>query len=80
MYDMNHKERGHAFIFNMYEFGDTDYSKRLGSEKDVTRLAAQLRELGFKVTVYTDYKRDKISEEMVSIAKGTAWLMRSNPL
>jgi len=59
-YDMNHKRRGKAVIFNHSKFQDNNYPDRDGTEFDVRILDKTYDALGFEVEVYPDFKRADI--------------------
>ena len=71
---MDHAERGIAMIFNNRKYDGTDdkahLKDRIGSEMDVNRLATQLRQLGFKVTVYTDIRPDDTHDAIKKTTEG----------
>lgn len=53
-YNMKHKNRGIAFIFNHAEFDDLDAKRRNGSSIDGNRLKTTLDNLGFEVKTFND--------------------------
>lgn len=57
---MNHYKRGHALIFNHYEF-DTQ-SARVGTQKDCDDVEEVLKQLQFDVEVYNDFKYGQICD------------------
>lgn len=64
-YNMNHKRRGLALIFNHYAF---DHSLRLGlrngTHKDFDSLKSTFESLGFKVQAYQDLHLNQIHQEL----------------
>lgn len=54
-YNMNHRDRGIALIFNHETFVKPDKSKRLGTDLDRDRLSGVLGTLGFDVKIFEDY-------------------------
>lgn len=65
-YDMNHKRRGVALIFNHIHF--ESMATRNGTVKDCEDLEAALSKLGFEVRVYTDPTVKTISATLLSAA------------
>ncbi|KOC64156.1 Caspase-1, partial [Habropoda laboriosa] len=59
VYDMNHKRRGVAIIFNHIHF--KKLATRKNADKDSSELASALRNLGFEVRVYIDPNLKTIS-------------------
>lgn len=57
-YDMDHKKRGLALIFNHAKFDRN--SPRTGTHVDRDRLEKTLQTLDFDVRVYEDYRIDQI--------------------
>lgn len=53
-YNMNHKFRGHALLFNHENFNNMSLKARTGTQTDCENFKKQLKKLGFKVTVYHD--------------------------
>lgn len=53
-YNMKHKRRGHAVIFNHDIFDTNDYAPREGSELDVKSLDETFTSLLFKVTTHNN--------------------------
>lgn len=53
-YNMRHKERGMALIFNHERFDDKSLTKRLGTNVDCKNLDATFKQLGFDVRVFND--------------------------
>lgn len=53
-YNMNHKYRGKAIIFNHEHFEIRDLKPRAGTANDCLNLEASLKKLGFDVTPYVD--------------------------
>ena len=67
-YNMNHKRRGIAIIFNHEHFDIHSLKSRTGTNVDCDNLAKVLKGLGFKVTVLTD----KTSVEVLNYIQQTA--------
>lgn len=59
-YDMNHKNRGVALIFNHEEFDDTDWSVRHGTRADCDNLIKTFTALNFDVRVYEDLTKSEV--------------------
>lgn len=55
---MHNFKRGHAYIFNHYEFDI--YSKRDGTHKDCEDIEEVLKQIKFEVEVYNDLKYGQI--------------------
>jgi len=55
-YNMNHKRRGKAVIFNHDKFKNTSKSPRRGSAIDVRVLTETYEALGFEVVVHDNLK------------------------
>lgn len=53
-YNMNHKHRGKALIFNHEHFQIRDLKSRSGTGSDCFNLETSLKRLGFDVTPYVD--------------------------
>ncbi|XP_026742651.1 caspase-1-like [Trichoplusia ni] len=67
-YNMNHKYRGMAIIFNHEHFDIHSLKSRTGTNVDSDNLAKVLKGLGFRVTVLTNLK----SEEILKYVQQTA--------
>ncbi|KAK2580025.1 hypothetical protein KPH14_012314 [Odynerus spinipes] len=65
-YNMNHKRRGIALIFNNVLFSKMAY--RTGSNKDCNDLATALMNLDFEVRIYTDSTTTTISKVLRNAA------------
>jgi hypothetical protein len=61
-YNMKHKHRGHAVIFNHDIFDTTDYAPRVGSKLDVRNLHETFTSLMFEVTVHNNLEYSEIKE------------------
>lgn len=59
-YNLTHKNRGVALIFNQINFDDKKYQKREGTEKDRNSLVEVLTKLDFDVRIHDDYKFGEI--------------------
>ncbi|XP_064551444.1 caspase-like [Drosophila montana] len=64
-YNMSHKHRGIALIFNNEHFEDPHLKLRKGTHKDSENLGRALKQLGFQVKEYTDL----CSEPIMKIIK-----------
>jgi caspase-like apoptosis-related cysteine protease len=65
-YNMSHKKRGMAIIFNNAIFDDPELNLD-GTEDDRDNLKNTMQYLGFDVTVYNDLKRNELK---VIVKKG----------
>jgi caspase-like apoptosis-related cysteine protease len=61
-YNMQHKRRGHAVIFNHDTFDSSDYEPREGSQIDVKNLEEAFRSLLFDVTIHNNLEYSKIKK------------------
>ena len=69
-YNMDHKFRGKAIIFNNVEFSDDlDLTDREGSQKDADDLEKVLKGLGFDVDKFLDLTSKLIGEKLENVAK-----------
>ncbi|KAL1518296.1 hypothetical protein ABEB36_001938 [Hypothenemus hampei] len=68
-YDMNHKNRGIALIFNHQYFDNPLFGERRGTERDGNALEGVFKALGFHVEIYDDYTRNKIFEVLRIVSK-----------
>ena len=69
-YNMDHKFRGKAVIFNNYDFSEKlGLNYRAGSKKDAKDLEKVLEDLGFDVDKLENYKSDQIKEKLEKIAE-----------
>lgn len=59
-YNMKHKNRGPAHIFNHESYDIPSLKSRSGTEEDCRRLSATLKKLGFDVKVHKDKKLKEI--------------------
>jgi caspase-like apoptosis-related cysteine protease len=62
-YNMNHKKRGMAIIFN-HEYFDNpkQLERRVGTNVDRDNLKRTFEGLGFEVTVYNDLKLEELKK------------------
>lgn len=69
-YNMMHKSRGHALIFNheIFKVG-LNLSTRTGTNKDAHSMALRLNELDFEATVYQDLEYDVLMQHVMKAAK-----------
>lgn len=63
-YNMQHKRRGIAMIFNQRKFLRNDRSTRLGTEVDRDKLTDVLKGLNFEVKVFNDLRCSEIIQEL----------------
>jgi caspase-like apoptosis-related cysteine protease len=59
-YNMKHKRRGKAVIFNHYSFNNDNLIRRDGSQVDVEKLEKTYKALDFDVTTYDDLEYNEI--------------------
>jgi len=63
-YNMNHKYRGKAIIFNHQNFQIRDLKARNGTGVDCFNLESSLKKLGFEVTPYVDLTLDELDKKV----------------
>lgn len=63
-YNMQHKNRGIAMIFNQKKFRRNDRSARIGTEIDRDRLRVVLEDLNFEVKVFNDLRSADVIQEL----------------
>jgi len=63
-YNMHHKHRGKAIIFNHENFQIRDLKSRAGTGLDCINLEASLKNLGFDVTPYVDLTLDELDKKL----------------
>lgn len=63
-YNMNHKYRGKAIIFNHENFQVRDLKPRLGTRIDCINLEKSLKKLGFDVITYLDLSVEELDEKL----------------
>ncbi|KAL8612464.1 hypothetical protein ACOMHN_058592 [Nucella lapillus] len=69
-YNMNHKNRGNAIIFNNKTFDPaTGKGERNGTGVDAEKMYMMLSEMGFSVEVKPDYTASKIESALVQAAR-----------
>ncbi|XP_071442442.1 caspase-1-like [Hetaerina americana] len=68
-YNMNHRSRGQAIIFNHENFEDSSLKSRSGTTLDCLNLGERLRKLGFKVRTYHDLKFSDLKEKVNQAAE-----------
>jgi len=68
-YNMHHKYRGKAIIFNHENFQIRDLKSRTGTGLDCINLEASLKNLGFDVTPYVDLTLDELDKKLDYWAK-----------
>jgi len=61
-YNMQHKRRGHAVIFNHDTFDSDHYAPREGSKTDVNNLCETFSSLQFDVTVHDNLEYSQIKK------------------
>jgi len=64
-YNMNHKRRGKAVIFNHEDFRKKSL-RRFGTAKDVKFLQETYKNLGFEVVVHKNMTAEKIKETITN--------------
>ncbi|BFG06234.1 caspase-1 [Drosophila madeirensis] len=67
-YNMNHKHRGQAMIFNHEFFEIPTLRARAGTNVDAEELRKSFKRLGFDVSVYKDCKWQSIRDQIQKIA------------
>ena len=68
-YNMNHRRRGYALIFNHKNFDPRlDLKTRNGTDADRDNLQLTLRQLGFDVKVYNDCSFKEIEQVLEELA------------
>ncbi|KAL5276172.1 CASP7.2 family protein [Megaselia abdita] len=67
-YNMTHKKRGRALIFNNQHFDDPSLKKRPASNVDCENLKVALTNLNFKVTVHSNCTFKEIQNILVKVA------------
>lgn len=63
-YNMDHKYRGKAIIFNHEKFEMSDLPPRVGTENDCRDLQFSLNNLGFEVTSYVDLTLNELEKTL----------------
>lgn len=63
-YNMHHKNRGKAIIFNHENFEIRDLKPRAGTGLDCFNLESSLKKLGFDVTPYVDLTLDQLEKKL----------------
>lgn len=63
-YNMNHKHRGKAIIFNHENFQIRDLKPRAGTSHDCYNLEESLKKLGFDVTPFHDLTVKELDEKL----------------
>lgn len=63
-YNMNHKHRGVAMIFNHECFAKRNLTRRLGTDVDVERLEAVLNDFNFDVKIFNNLKLKALFKEL----------------
>jgi hypothetical protein len=61
-YNMEHKRRGHAVIFNHDTFDTSHYVPREGSKFDIKNLHESFTSLLFEVTIHNNLEYSKIKD------------------
>lgn len=71
-YDMRHKNRGIAMIFNHRKFESfMGLKERFGTDQDRDRLAKSLSGIGFEVLIFNDLKYEQVLKELEKGEKKT---------
>lgn len=68
-YNMNHKQRGMAIIFNHEHFDIHSLKARTGTHVDSDNLAKVLKNLGFRVTVLNNLKAEDVNKYIQQTAE-----------
>ena len=69
-YNMNHKRRGKAIIFNHMDFKPSlKLESRHGTNFDRDNLEVKLKDLGFKVVVYDDLPKSAVESILKQTSK-----------
>ncbi|KDR22859.1 hypothetical protein L798_00179 [Zootermopsis nevadensis] len=68
-YNMQHKRRGHAVIFNHDMFETRNYAPREGSHIDVENLREAFSSLLFDVTIHNNLEYSKIKKVITALAE-----------
>ncbi|XP_041977640.1 caspase-1-like [Aricia agestis] len=68
-YNMNHKNRGWALIFNHESFDVHNLKKRVGTSADSSNLAKVLVSLGFRVSVMDDKTVSEVHKYLQDVAE-----------
>ncbi|KAF5291193.1 hypothetical protein FQA39_LY14435 [Lamprigera yunnana] len=68
-YNMNHKHRGLALVFNHEHFNVGGLSRRSGTNVDCEFLIVRLQKLGFEVKAFQDYEYSQVYSEVLTAAK-----------
>jgi caspase-like apoptosis-related cysteine protease len=63
-YNMNHKRRGMAIIFNHEYFDDPSLRRRKGTKVDGDNLKDTMQLLGFDVKIYDDMDRKDLMKNV----------------
>lgn len=68
-YNMNHKNRGLAILFNHEHFDVGGLSRRSGTNVDCEFLVKRLEKLGFEVRVFHNYEYSQMYDQVLAAAK-----------
>ncbi|XP_039277581.1 caspase-1 isoform X2 [Nilaparvata lugens] len=68
-YNMNHKSRGLAIIFNHEKFDSDSLKQRNGTNVDADNLKNTLTRLGFSVAVFKDYLCHQVENVLIEASK-----------
>ena len=63
-YNMNHKHRGIALIFNHEHYAKKELTQRKGTKEDEERLSTILNELNFDVKIFNDLSLERLIAEL----------------
>lgn len=70
VYNMNHKERGMAVIFNNKKFdASTNMGERSGTDVDCRNLCILFQEMGFNVEVKSDCTANEMESFLIKVAR-----------
>ncbi|KAF5303850.1 hypothetical protein FQR65_LT08107 [Abscondita terminalis] len=68
-YNMNHKNRGLAIVFNHEHFNVGGLSRRSGTKVDCETLVSRLEKLGFDVRVFQDFEYLEMQQQVIAASK-----------
>lgn len=68
-YNMNHKRRGIALIFNHEVFNIPSLKNRCGTKVDYERLKKTFKKLSFEIIAFHDLTTEQVSKEVETVSK-----------